>query len=78
LDDNITAAAPSDIGEQSRSLKGSAISAVDLVKGIGICAGLRSVNVEGATGNINTNFKGKAQAAIDEIKNGDVIYQVWL
>ncbi len=55
--------------------KGSVISAVDLVKGIGICAGLRSVNVEGATGNINTNFKGKAQAVIDEIKNGqDFVY----
>ena len=56
-------------------VKGSVISAVDLVKGIGICAGLRSVNVEGATGNINTNFKGKAQAVIDEIKNGqDFVY----
>lgn len=40
------------------------ISAVDLLKGIGICAGLRSIDVAGATGNIHTNFDGKAAAAI--------------
>jgi 2,3-bisphosphoglycerate-independent phosphoglycerate mutase len=56
-------------------LKGSVISAVDLVKGIGICAGLKSVNVEGATGNIHTNFTGKARAVIDELKSGqDFVY----
>ncbi len=56
-------------------IKGTAISAVDLIKGIAICAGLRSVDVEGATGTIHTNFKGKAQAAIDEFKNGqDFVY----
>ena len=56
-------------------IKGSVISAVDLVKGIGILAGLRSVEVENATGNIHTNFTGKAEAAIKEIQNGqDFVY----
>lgn len=56
-------------------IKGTAISAVDLIKGIAICAGLRSIDVEGATGTIHTNFKGKADAAIEEYKNGqDFVY----
>ncbi|MDD4954389.1 MAG: cofactor-independent phosphoglycerate mutase [Candidatus Omnitrophica bacterium] len=56
-------------------LKGSVISAVDLIKGLGICAGLRSIDVEGATGNIHTNFAGKAQAAVNELKDGqDFVY----
>lgn len=57
-------------------LKGSVISAVDLIKGIGMCAGLNSIEVEGATGNINTNFAGKQQAAIKElfIENKDFVY----
>ena len=56
-------------------LKASVISAVDLIKGIAICAGMRSVDVEGATGNISTNFAGKGQAAIEEFKNGqDYVY----
>lgn len=57
-------------------LKGSVISAVDLIKGIGMCAGLDSIEVEGATGNINTNFAGKRQAAIKELltENKDFVY----
>lgn len=56
-------------------LHGSVISAVDLIKGIGICAGLDSVDVEGATGNIHTNFKGKAEAALKELADGkDFVY----
>lgn len=56
-------------------IEGSVISAVDLVKGIAICAGLKAVNVEGATGNIHTNFSGKAKAAVNEIKDGkDFVY----
>jgi len=56
-------------------LKGSVISAVDLIKGIGICAGLKSIDVVGATGNIHTNFIGKAEAALQELKNGqDFVY----
>jgi 2,3-bisphosphoglycerate-independent phosphoglycerate mutase len=54
---------------------GSVVSAVDLIKGIGICAGLDSVEVEGATGNIHTNFKGKAVAALNELRKGkDFVY----
>lgn len=54
---------------------GAVISAVDLLKGIGICAGLDSIDVEGATGNIHTNFIGKANATIDAIDNGyDFVY----
>ncbi|MBR5239164.1 MAG: cofactor-independent phosphoglycerate mutase [Clostridia bacterium] len=52
-------------------VKGSVISAVDLIKGIGILTGMRSIDVEGVTGNIDTNFDGKAQACIDALQNGD-------
>ncbi|MBE6689097.1 MAG: cofactor-independent phosphoglycerate mutase [Ruminococcaceae bacterium] len=56
-------------------LKSTVVSAVDLIKGIGICAGFDSIDVEGATGNVHTNFPGKAQAAIDAFKNGsDFVY----
>lgn len=55
--------------------KGSMISAVDLLKGIAICAGMNSVDVDGATGYIDTNFDGKKDAAIKEFKNGqDFVY----
>lgn len=52
------------------------ISAVDLLKGIGKCAEMTVCNVEGATGYIDTNFSGKAQAAIDEltVNNQDFAY----
>ena len=43
---------------------------MDLIKGIGIASGMNPVNVEGATGNIKTNFKGKAEAALEELKEG--------
>ncbi len=57
------------------NLKGSVISAVDLIKGIAICAKMKSVDVEGATGNIHTNFIGKAKAALAELESGqDFIY----
>lgn len=56
-------------------LDGTIISAVDLIKGIGLCAGMKTVNVEGATGNINTNYEGKAEAAVNALKNGaDLVY----
>lgn len=47
--------------------KGAVISAVDLIRGIGIYAGLEPIMVEGATGLFDTNYTGKAQAAIDAI-----------
>jgi 2,3-bisphosphoglycerate-independent phosphoglycerate mutase len=56
--------------EQKYGVKGSVIAAVNLIKGIGICAGLESINVVGATGTLHTNYKGKGQAAIDEFKKG--------
>ncbi|MCX7747260.1 MAG: cofactor-independent phosphoglycerate mutase [Clostridia bacterium] len=57
------------------NLKGSVVSAVDLIKGIGICAGLKSIEVEGATGNIHTNFTGKTTAALKELESGqDFVY----
>lgn len=56
-------------------LKGSVISAVDLIKGIGILAGFQPVEVQGATGTICTNFRGKAGAAINELEGGkDFVY----
>ena len=56
-------------------VKGAIVSAVDLVMGLGICAGMKIIKVEGATGNIHTNFPGKAAAAIDYLKNeGDFVY----
>lgn len=52
-------------------IDGTVISAVDLIKGLGICAGLKVVDVEGATGNVHTNYSGKAKAAVDALKDGD-------
>ncbi len=56
-------------------ISGTVISAVDLIKGIGLCAGMKSVDVEGATGNVHTNYDGKAQAAIRAFADGaDFVY----
>ena len=56
-------------------LKGSVVSAVDLIKGLGVCAGMRTVEVEGATGNVHTNYIGKAKAALQELASGqDFVY----
>ena len=56
-------------------LKGAVISAVDLVKGIGMAAGMSVIDVEGATGNINTDFDNKCKAAYEVLKNGsDYVY----
>ncbi len=49
---------------------GVVISAVDLIFGIGAYAGLKQIHVDGATGLYNTNYEGKAQAAIDALRNG--------
>ncbi len=56
-------------------LSGAVISAVDLIKGIGLCAGMQSIDVEGATGNVHTNYEGKANAAIEAFRSGaDYVY----
>ena len=52
---------------------GSLISAVDLLKGIGVYAGLEIVNVEGATGYIDTNYQGKVDAALKAIGEQDFV-----
>ena len=55
--------------------KGAVISAVDLIKGIGLCAGMAAIEVEGATGNVNTNYRGKAEAALEQLAQGmDFVY----
>ncbi|RMF48388.1 MAG: cofactor-independent phosphoglycerate mutase [Deltaproteobacteria bacterium] len=60
--------------EQRAGLRGSVISAVDLIKGIGIYAGLEVIEVEGATGYIDTNYRGKAEAALAALDTGDFVY----
>jgi len=55
-------------------LCGAVISAVDLIKGIGIYAGLRVINVPGATGYLDTNYRGKAEAALTALQELDLVY----
>jgi 2,3-bisphosphoglycerate-independent phosphoglycerate mutase len=54
-------------------LKGAVISAVDLVKGIGAYAGMQIINVPGATGLANTNYEGKADAALKALESNDLV-----
>lgn len=54
-------------------MEGSLISAVDLLKGIGICAGLESIDVDGATGYLDTNYEGKVQAALQALETRDFV-----
>ncbi len=56
--------------EEKFGVKGTMISAVDLLKGIGKLSGMRVIEVEGATGNYDTNFKGKAEACLNALKEG--------
>jgi len=53
---------------------GAVISAVDLIQGIGVYAGLDVIKVEGATGLYDTNYEGKAQAAVEALKTHDFVY----
>ena len=55
-------------------LSGAMISAVDLLKGIGRYAGLKVIDVPGATGNIDTNYQGKVDAALEALKSRDFVY----
>lgn len=59
---------------QKFGLSGAVISAVDLVRGIGVYAGLEVIKVEGATGYIDTNYRGKAEAALAALENSDYVY----
>jgi proposed homoserine kinase len=59
---------------QKYDLKGGMISAVDLLNGIGVIAGLKVLSVEGATGYIDTNYAGKARMALDALRFMDFIF----
>jgi len=56
------------------SLQGSVISAVDLVKGVGVCAGLTPVAIPGATGYLDTNYAGKVAGALAALDTQDFVY----
>lgn len=58
------------LGEKFGIKNGTVISAVDLIRGIGVYCGLKPLIIDGATGLWNTNYEGKAQAAINALKNG--------
>lgn len=60
--------------EEIYHIKGGVVSAVDLIKGIGRCAEMEVAEVEGATGYIDTNFEGKANAALDLLERNDLVY----
>ncbi len=61
--------------EELYGVHGGVVCAVDLIKGLGICAGLRTVPVEGATGGMVTNYAGKGQAALRLLRDGcDLVY----
>ncbi|MCL4430275.1 MAG: cofactor-independent phosphoglycerate mutase, partial [Chloroflexi bacterium] len=59
--------------KQKFGLKGAVISAVDLVKGIGVYAGMEIINVTGATGLANTNYEGKADAALKALESNNLV-----
>ncbi len=60
--------------KEKYGVDGSIISAVDLLKGIAKCAGMAAPDIDGATGYIDTNFEGKAQCAVEELKTKDFVY----
>ena len=61
--------------KEKNGVKGTVISAVDLLKGIGICGGMDTPDVPNTTGYIDTDFEGKTNAAIEAFKNGsDLVY----
>ncbi|NOR49443.1 MAG: cofactor-independent phosphoglycerate mutase [Desulfuromonadales bacterium] len=60
--------------QEKFNLSGAVISAVDLIKGIGIYAGLDVINVQGATGYLDTNYRGKAEAALEALETRDFVY----
>ena len=61
--------------KEKNGVKAAVVSAVDLLKGIGICANMQTPEVEGATGYLDTNFEGKAKAGIEAFENGaELVY----
>jgi 2,3-bisphosphoglycerate-independent phosphoglycerate mutase len=62
------------LAERYHGATGAVISAVDVVKGLGVLLGMDVIPVEGATGYIDTNWEGKADAAIEALKTHDLVY----
>jgi 2,3-bisphosphoglycerate-independent phosphoglycerate mutase len=60
--------------KEKYGIEGSVVSAVDLIKGLGISAGLNSIDVPGATGYLDTNYEGKARYALNSLKERDFVY----
>ena len=60
--------------EEKYNITGSVITAVDLIKGIGVYAGLDVISVPGATGYLDTNYKGKAQYALESLRVKDFVF----
>ncbi|MBR2488922.1 MAG: cofactor-independent phosphoglycerate mutase [Clostridia bacterium] len=61
--------------EEKNCVSACVVSAVDLLKGIGICSGMQTPQVAGSTGYLDTNFEGKTKAGIEAFKNGtDLVY----
>jgi len=60
--------------KQEFGIQGAVISAVDLINGIGVYAGMKVIHVEGATGLYDTNYEGKAKAAVKALKEMDLVY----
>ena len=60
--------------QEKFGIEGTVISAVDLIKGIGIYAGMDAVDVPGATGYVDTNYAGKVEAALNALKHKDFVY----
>ncbi len=60
--------------KEKYAVKSAVISAVDLVKGIGTYAGMEIINVQGATGLANTNYEGKADAALKALRSNDLVF----
>lgn len=60
--------------QEQFGVSGALISAVDLLKGIGVYAGMEIINVPGATGYLDTNYAGKAKAALDALQNHDLVF----
>jgi 2,3-bisphosphoglycerate-independent phosphoglycerate mutase len=60
--------------KEKYGLKAAVISAVDLVKGIGVYTGMKVIEVQGATGREDTNYEGKADAALKALKDNDLVF----
>ncbi len=59
--------------QERYGVSGAVISAVDVVRGVGICAGMKVINVPGATGFYDTNYEGKADYALEALENLDLV-----